>query len=234
MYFVISVINPNGLSILNNICQRLEIPVILSLIGHGTASQKIRDLWGIESTDKRILFAVADENKTKSLITEERRRLYIDAPGNGIVISVPIKSVGGGSTLNFLNGGNKDMKAPDINFEYELILVIANEGHTDAVMDAARAAGAGGGTVIHAKGTGGMGTEKFFNVSIASEKEIIIIVAKKEKKADIMRSIVTTAGASTDAGALVFSLPVSDVEGFRRDDDNAEIPKAEQKTEQAE
>lgn len=63
MYFVISVINPNGLSILNNICQRLEIPVILSLIGHGTASQKIRDLWGIESTDKRILFAVADENK---------------------------------------------------------------------------------------------------------------------------------------------------------------------------
>lgn len=32
---------------------------------------------------------------------EERRRLYIDAPGNGIVISVPIKSVGGGSTLNF-------------------------------------------------------------------------------------------------------------------------------------
>ena len=128
MYFVISVINPNGLSILNNICQRLKIPVILSLIGHGTASQKIRDLWGIESTDKRILFAVADENKTKSLITEERRRLYIDAPGNGIVISVPIKSVGGGSTLNFLNGGNKDMKAPDINFEYELILVIANEG----------------------------------------------------------------------------------------------------------
>ena len=113
MYFVISVINPNGLSILNNICQRLEIPVILSLIGHGTASQKIRDLWGIESTDKRILFAVADENKTKSLITEERRRLYIDAPGNGIVISVPIKSVGGGSTLNFLNGGNKDMKAPE-------------------------------------------------------------------------------------------------------------------------
>ena len=115
-----------------------------------------------------------------------------------------------------------------------LILVIADEGHTDAVMDAARAAGAGGGTVIHAKGTGGMGTEKFFNVSIASEKEIIIIVAKKEKKADIMRSIVTTAGAGTDAGAIVFSLPVSDVEGFRRDDDNAEIPKAEQKTEQAE
>lgn len=70
------------------------------------------------------------------------------------------------------------MKAPDINFEYELILVIANEGHTDAVMDAARAAGAGGGTVIHAKGTGGMGTEKFFNVSIASEKKSLSSLRK--------------------------------------------------------
>lgn len=63
MYFVISVINPNGLSILNNICQRLEIPVILSLIGHGTASQKIRDLWGIESTDKRILLRLRTKTK---------------------------------------------------------------------------------------------------------------------------------------------------------------------------
>ena len=40
MYFVISVINPNGLSILNNICQRLEIPVILSLIGPFPFSQR--------------------------------------------------------------------------------------------------------------------------------------------------------------------------------------------------
>lgn len=74
------------------------------------------------------------------------------------------------------------MKAPDINFEYELILAIANEGHTDAVMDAARAAGAGGGTVIHAKGTGGMGTEKFFNVSIASEKKSLSSLRKRKRK----------------------------------------------------
>ncbi len=232
MYFVISVINPNGLSILNNICQRLEIPVILSLIGHGTASQKVRDLWGIESTEKRIVFAVADEKKTKALIDKEKRRLYIDAPGNGVVISVPVKSVGGGSTLRFLNGGNIEMKAPDINFEYELIVAVANEGHTDVVMDAARAAGAGGGTVIHAKGTGGTDTEKFFNVSIAHEKEIIIIVAKKEKKTDIMRSIVETAGAGTEANAIVFSLPVSEVEGFRRDEENDVADENVEKTEE--
>ena len=37
---------------------------------------------------------------------------------------------------------------------YELLLVVANQGYTGSIMDAARTAGAGGGTVIHAKGTG--------------------------------------------------------------------------------
>ena len=35
---------------------------------------------------------------------------------------------------------------------HELIIVIANQGFTDKVMDAARAAGATGGTAVHAKG----------------------------------------------------------------------------------
>ena len=110
MNFVISVINANGLSILNNICERLEIPLVLSLIGKGTASQKIRDLWGIESNEKRIVITVADENKTALLISEHKRRLYIDAPGNGILIAVPVKSVGGGGTFDFLSGGKREMK----------------------------------------------------------------------------------------------------------------------------
>ena len=38
--------------------------------------------------------------------------------------------------------------------DYELLVAIANQGYIDTVMDAARSAKAGGGTVIHAKGTG--------------------------------------------------------------------------------
>ena len=62
-----------------------------------------------------------------------------------------------------------------MNFDYELIVVILNEGHSDMVMDAARSAGAGGGTVLHAKGTGAIGTEKFFGVTLANEKDVIYI-----------------------------------------------------------
>ena len=84
----------------------------------------------------------------------------------------------------------------------------------DMVMNAARAAGATGGTVLHGKGEGNKNEEKFYNVSIASEKEVILIVARKEQKSDIMRSILEKAGPNTEAETVVFSLPTSEVAGF--------------------
>ena len=81
-------------------------------------------------------------------------------------------------------------------------------------MNAARSAGAAGGTVIHGKGTIPENAARFLNVSIASEKEVIMIVSRREDKAKIMRSVLERAGASTEAGAILFSLPVTSVAGF--------------------
>lgn len=65
---------------------------------------------------------------------------------------------------------------PD-RFLYELIVAIVNRGHVDTVMDAAREAGAMGGTVVHAKGTNPGGTSQFFGMSIAEEKEMLLILS---------------------------------------------------------
>ena len=108
---------------------------------------------------------------------------------------------------------------PDMQFEHELIIVILNEGYSDMVMDAARSAGAAGGTVLHAKGTGKTKTEKFFGVSLAEEKDMIYIVSAAGKKSDIMRAINKNAGPETKAGAICFSLPVSEVAGLRKFDE---------------
>ena len=69
-----------------------------------------------------------------------------------------------------------------MEFNHELIVVILNEGYADLVMDAARAAGAGGGTVLHAKGTGSKRGEKFFGVSLADEKDMVYIIAYADEK----------------------------------------------------
>lgn len=198
-------------------------PLVLSLLARGTATSETLNLYGLEATEKALLLTAASAEQTRQLTRAAKRRLFIDVPGNGIMLAIPIKSVGGGRTLAYMTGGVKpDGGAPEMKFDHELILAVINEGHTDPVMDAARAAGASGGTVLHAKGTGGKLSEKFLGVSLADEKELIMIVARSSDKAEIMRSISEKAGIGTDAGAVTFSLPISAVAGLRAFDEEQE------------
>lgn len=215
MNYVISIINPDSLNRLSAICEELSLPLSVILHGHGTAVQSMLDLLGIESTEKRIVLSVASDEKTAALITAEKHHLHIGVPGHGIVIAVPVKSIGGGKAVAYLNGDNKlEKHAPTLNYAYELIVAIASEGSTDMVMNAARAAGARGGTVLHGKGTGAKDAPKFYNISIAEEKELVLIVAAADQKSEIMREILRKAGLGTPAGAIVFSLPTTEVAGF--------------------
>ena len=104
--------------------------------------------------------------------------------------------------------------------EHALLVVIANQGYSDMVMDAARAAGAGGGTVLHAKGSGMEKAEQFMGISLAAEKDVIFIVTKTEKKNEIMKTIMNEAGVETRAGSILFSLPVTDTAGLRLTNDD--------------
>lgn len=193
----------------------------LTHLGKGTATTEHLSIYGLEATDKAIIGAVAGPDSTKQLIKAAKRKMFMDIPGNGIMMSIPIKSVGGGKTLAYLTDNKAPGgAAPEMTFSHELIIVILNEGYSDRVMDAARAAGAAGGTVLHAKGTGAVRAEKFFGVSLADEKDVIYIVARSSEKADIMRSINENAGTGTRAGAICFSLPISSVVGLRAFEDD--------------
>lgn len=216
MNYLISVVNPGVMERVCDISTALDLPQTVTMLGHGTAAKSMLDLLGIESTEKRIIMTVANPEKTKQFIREMRQQLYIGIPGHGIVVAVPIKSVGGGKTLAYLNNGEQQPAryTPELNDKYELIVIVANEGRTDQVMNAARAAGATGGTVLHGKGTGSQNPKKFYNVSIAAEKEVILMVAQSDRKAAIMQSILHQAGPDSEAGAILFSLPVSEVAGF--------------------
>ena len=118
--------------------------------------------------------------------------------------------------MAYLTENQKSGGKPDMTFAHELIYVILNEGCSDEVMDAARAAGAAGGTVLSAKGTGLVAAEKFLGISLAEEKEVLLIVARAEDKGAIMQSIIEKTGPGTPSGAICFSLPVSQVAGLRR------------------
>lgn len=98
--------------------------------------------------------------------------------------------------------------------EFELIMVIVNHGFSDNVMEAARLAGARGGTVINARGTARQDAEKIFDIAIHPEKELVFILAHESIKDDILHNIYKDVGLSTEGQGIAFSVPVDDVVGI--------------------
>ena len=215
LYYVIAITDHDRGEAMNALYRTAGLRGILSMPGRGTATSEHLAIYGLDATEKYVISAIGNGSEAEGLIKSAKRKLFIDIPGNGVMLTVPLKSVAGGKTLAYLTDEQKTGGAPRMDFEHELIIVILNEGYSDFVMDAARAAGAGGGTVLHAKGTGGTRGEKFFSVSLADEKDMIYIIAHKDEKAAIMRSINEQAGPGSRAGAICFSLPISSVAGLR-------------------
>ena len=100
------------------------------------------------------------------------------------------------------------------NIEYNLVMTIVNRGFAELVVDASRDAGATGGTIIFARGTGVMDVAKFMDISIQPEKEIVLTLVRKDEAADIIHAILEVAGLRTDADGISFTLPVTDFVGL--------------------
>ena len=195
-----------------------EQHVMFVTLGSGTAANEILDYLGLENTEKAVIFSVQEESAWQKIKRQLQQKLKIDAPGGGIAFTIPLSSIGGKKTLQFLLEGQNYQKEEESTLKdtvHELIVVIADQGNIELIMDAARGAGAYGGTVIHAKGTGMEQAEKFMGVSLAAEKEMIFIVTRKEQKNEIMRAIMKKAGLNSRAKSIVFSLPVTDTAGLR-------------------
>ena len=195
-----------------------QLSTAFHVAGHGTAANEMLDYLGLDGAEKILILSVVTGEKWKEVKAGLQSRLKIDVPGTGIAFIIPMSSIGGKRQLMFFTENQNYVKGEESSLKdtkYELLMAIANQGYTEMIMDAARDAGASGGTVIHAKGTGMERAEKFLGVSLVSEKEIVLIVVKKVEKNQIMKAIMDKAGTGTKAGALVFSLPVTSTAGMR-------------------
>ncbi len=99
-------------------------------------------------------------------------------------------------------------------YTHACILCIVNAGFSEVVMDAARAVGARGGTILHARGTAAKDAEKFFGITVQNEKEIVMILVEASIKADVLHALYQQVGLDTPGQGIVFALPVDDVVGL--------------------
>lgn len=198
--------------------EKQGLPVSVVTAGYGTASSEVLAYFGLDGSGKSVLFHFVTDSTWKTVKRQLRLDMQIDIPGIGIAFLIPLSSIGGKKALNYLTCGQEFEKGEESalkDTKYELLIAIANQGYTEQIMAAARKVHAAGGTIIHAKGTGNQMAEKFMGVTLVPEKEMVFIVVRTDQKNDIMRAIMEEAGAGTKAGAVVFSLPVTDTAGMR-------------------
>lgn len=99
--------------------------------------------------------------------------------------------------------------------QFEVIVVIVNEGHSDQVMDAARDEGARGGTICHARGSGNKEMEKLYGIVITPQKDMIYILVNVKIRDQVMSNINKVAGLETMGQGIIFSLPVNNISGIK-------------------
>ncbi len=192
---------------------------IISLLCNGTATEHTLNLMGLEKTEKVMFQTMIHEENLGKVIKGLIVELDISSAGNGLAAVIPIDSIGGSSSLKYLAGDKPIDKKESVNVggiesKIVMIITIVDKGNTELVMDAARSAGASGGTIVRAKGTGAE-IAKFFGVSISEEKEMVYIVARRDSRDAIMKEIMEKAGRNTEAHGVIFSLPVDSVVGLK-------------------
>ena len=186
----------------------------------GTASDSILDYFGLNEVKKCLILSIMPYNMSKHILKDlkEDKKIQIDEPGNGIAFTIPLSS-----GTKYMLDRYKEIEMEDIKMEpanQHLIITIANEGSAETIMQAAKKAGATGGTTINGRGLEPNKIVKVLGLSLEPEKDVVLILAPDNKKNKIMEKIIEKCGSHKEQAGLCFSLPVDHVAGI-----NIEIDK---------
>ena len=142
------------------------------------------------------------------------RELEMRYPGRGIAFAIPITGIGL-RWHKLLTAADEEQKEVSRMHEteksdgFDVVAVVMERGYTDVAMDAARKAGARGGTVISARGIAENEVKRFFGIEIQAEKEIVFLVVRSDEKQQVMTALMQAVGMKTRSHGIVLSMPLS-------------------------
>ena len=191
-------------------------------MGLGTANSKTLDYFGLSETEKDVVLTLVPGPKVGEVIEAANEKFGLSRPGRGILFTIPLSGAGRRIPMLLCKPGNlpqtgdlKEEPTMEASTRYDLILAVVNRGNTDTVMDAARAEGARGGTVLYARRVGDEDRDSLLGFSLQPEKEIVVILTPRAQKHSMMVAINKACGLTTEAGGILFSLPVGDMMGLQ-------------------
>ncbi len=177
------------------------------LLGRGLAKSNFSAILGLGETSRDMIMMVVEDEVKDSVKTAIIQAAQKEKKGFGELFSIDVDSV---LKAGVIKEKSSDSPEEKMNTESTVITAIVNKGYADDVMAAARYAGAGGGTVVNARGTARENDERFFGMHIVPEKEMLIIVVPSDKKDAVMKAIKELKCLKEPGMGIAYSSPAED------------------------
>lgn len=225
---LVSILNKADQGALTETINRYATAMHFSGIGHGTARSHHRSYFGIDDVEKRVTFSLIPSHLEHTLLSAIGRELKLYLLGKGIAFTMPLSGISNIVEEPILASPDKEQqtrhtKSPVSKKEkssmHELVIAVVNEKYSDAALEAARSAGATGATIFHTHSVDNAKIEQAMGASIPADSDSIFFLTTKEYKLKIMEAIRDSAGLKTEGSAVIFSIPVDDLVGIGRFDE---------------
>ncbi|MDZ4196067.1 MAG: P-II family nitrogen regulator [Candidatus Izemoplasmatales bacterium] len=204
--------HPKGSEVIT-IAHEYGLGGVTALLGVGTRSSGILGFLGLNNTEKDIVLLAADSHSGDIAMQAIALKMDMAKPNKGIIFSMPIESIVG--TTDYCNLSS--LKEEVHLVEYQAIYTIVDKGRGEEVVEAACKAGAKGGTILNARGSGIHETQTLFHIAIEPEKEMVLVIAPISKVPSIVSSIREEMHLDDPGKGILFVMDVRNAIGLYRE-----------------
>lgn len=218
MKALVGIVNRADVERLKEVLDDASVGVSYQFAATGTAHSAVLDYLGLGDTEKSVVLSVIPECDEELIMRRIRDEMALYLVGRGISFTVPLTGIsmivanGLSAAATNKSGAVQIMKGQDR--QYSLVVAAVAVNYVDAAIEAARQAGAAGGTIIHARSVKNAKAQQFTGFALALEQEILLILVKKELAVPVMEALSGAVGAKTEAGGVIFCLPVDRTAGI--------------------
>jgi len=183
-------------------------------IGRGTVHNRILEFLKLDEERKEIVTMIVESELASDALKGICMDMQFQKPHHGIAFSLSVSEFIGSRNTVENKAGSREMKDKDNT--YQIIYVIVDRGLAEDVIEAASKAGAGGGTIVNARGAGIHEVKKLFSVEVEPEKEEVFIIVKSEIKTAVVESIRTQMNIDEPGKGILFVLDLNEVHGLHQ------------------
>jgi len=182
-------------------------------IGAGTVKSKVLELLDIYDVRKEIVLMVGEREFSRDVLHALGKELKFHKSHHGIGFCFSLKNYIGTKHHEY-NETAARQPQEGADKMYNVIFAIVDKGSAEDAVEAATMAGARGGTIINARGSGINETNMLFAMAIEPEKEVVMIVAQDEATKPICDAVREKMKIDEPGNGILFVVELTDVCGL--------------------